>query len=74
MYNYEIWTIAVPENKPEIQEKFFELASDTSFSHLIAGVVRLELRQEEDLKDVLESYVMTACEKGEGYNKCIIMT
>ena len=64
MCNYEIWTIAVPQNKPEVQEKFFELMSDKSFSNLLVGAVSLELKQDEDLKSVLENYVITACEKG----------
>jgi hypothetical protein len=33
MYNYEIWTIAVPQNKPDIQEKFFDFMNDKDYQH-----------------------------------------
>jgi hypothetical protein len=63
MFNYEIWTIAVPQNRPDIQEKFFEFMNDKDFSHLMCGAIHLELKKEEDVKKVLESYVKTACKE-----------
>ena len=64
MCNYEIWTSAIPQEKQNIQEKFFEFMSDKDFSGLMIGAIHLELNNEDDLKHVLESYVRTACEKG----------
>jgi hypothetical protein len=63
MFNYEIWTIAVPQNKSDIQEKFFNFMNDKDFSHLMCGAISLELEKEEDIKEVLESYVKTACKE-----------
>lgn len=63
MFNYEIWTIAVPQNRPDIQEKFFNFMSDKDFSHLMCGAISLELEKEEDIAKVLESYVVTACKE-----------
>lgn len=63
MFNYEIWTIAVPQNKPNIQEKFFDFMNDKDFSHLMCGAIHLELEKEEDIQKVLESYVKTACKE-----------
>ena len=63
MFNYEIWTIAVPQNRPDIQEKFFDFMNDKDFSHLMCGAICLELKQEEDIQKVLESYVITACKE-----------
>lgn len=64
MCNYEVWTIAVPQNKPEIQEKFFTFMNDKDFSGLMVGAVGLQIDDENALKRVLESYVAAACEKG----------
>lgn len=60
MFNYEIWTIAVPQDKSDIQKKFFELMNDKDFSHLMCGAIHLELKKEEDIQKVLESYVIAA--------------
>jgi hypothetical protein len=63
MFNYEIWTIAVPQNRPDIQEKFFDFMNDKDFSHLMCGAIYLELEKEEDIQKVLENYVKTACKE-----------
>ena len=63
MFNYEIWTIAVPQDKSDIQEKFFNFMNDKDFSHLMCGAICLELEQEEDIAKVLENYVKTACKE-----------
>ena len=60
MFNYEIWTIAVPQDKSDIQKKFFELMNDKDFSHLMCGAIHLELKKEEDIQKVLECYVIAA--------------
>ena len=67
MYNYEIWTIAVPQDKSGIQEKFFDFMNDKDFSHLMCGAIHLELQKEEDIQKVLENYVKTAC-KEDGFS------
>lgn len=63
MFNYEIWTIAVPQDKSDIQKKFFEFMNDKDFSNLMCGAIHLELKKEEDIQKVLESYVKTACKE-----------
>ena len=63
MCNYEIWTIAVPQDRPDIQEKFFDFMNDKDFSNLMCGAINLELKQKEDIKKVLASYVRTACKE-----------
>lgn len=67
MFNYEIWTIAVPQNKLDIQEKFFNFMNDKDFSNLICSAIFLELEKEEDIKKILKNYVKTAC-KESGFN------
>ena len=63
MCNYELWTIAIPQNKSDIQEKFFNFMNDKDFGGLVCGAISLELEHEEDIEKVLESYVTTACKE-----------
>lgn len=63
MYKYELWTIAIPQNKSNIQEKFFNFMNDKEFDGLMCGAISLELEHEEDIKKVLESYATTACKE-----------
>ena len=70
MFNYEIWTIAIPRNKSDIQERFFTFMNDKDLSHLVCGAVYVELEREEDIAKVLENYVKTAYkESGFSVNK-----
>lgn len=63
MYNYEIWTIAIPQDKLNVQEKFFNFMNDKDFGGLVCGAISLELENEEDIEKVLESYATTACKE-----------
>lgn len=64
MYNYEIWTIAIPQDKKSnVREKFFKFMNDKDFDGLVCGAISLELEREENIEKVLESYATIACKE-----------
>ena len=55
MYNYELFTIAVPDNS-ELKTKFLEFMNENA-KGLWVGAIGIEVKKEEDIKVVLEKYV-----------------
>ena len=56
MYNYELFTIAVPTYNPELVKKFMEFMNEYA-AGLWIGCIGIEIEKEEDIKIVLEKYV-----------------
>ena len=55
MFNYEVFTIAVPTHNRELVQKFMEFMNNYG-KGLYVGCVGVETKKEEDIKEVLEKY------------------
>ena len=64
MYKYHFFTIAVPTENTELNEKFYDFMINNA-SDLWVGEVCVKVQEQEEIKGLLEKYVKDIHQIGE---------